>query len=180
MRTIAPSRRAARHTAHLAGHTAPVSETSPADPAAATALHQVPTAWPAAGVSPPLQVGRSAYGVPVAQLNSKYAKDTVALTDKILAYASFEDPTDPERFQVGAAPAVVVGKRRWRWWWRGRGGLTQARRTSLGPTDRWLLFDPPRVLFAQGGSLAAHGLVHPPCHFKFSAVSFCRLLPLPR
>ncbi|KAL4423496.1 hypothetical protein ABPG77_003629 [Micractinium sp. CCAP 211/92] len=46
------------------------------------------------------KVGRSAYGVPVAQLNSKYAKDTVALTDKILAYASFEDPTDPERFQV--------------------------------------------------------------------------------
>ena len=106
------------------------------------------------------QVGSSAYGVPVAQLNTKYAKDTVrwrwgacflrpdagcptprapalpqaprsagpapgaperatmllartsthrgslpalqvALTDKILAYASFEDPTDPERFKVG-------------------------------------------------------------------------------
>ncbi|KAL4437176.1 hypothetical protein ABPG75_004315 [Micractinium tetrahymenae] len=46
------------------------------------------------------KVGRSAYGVPVAQLNTKYAKDTVALTDKILAYASFEDPTDPERFKV--------------------------------------------------------------------------------
>ncbi|PSC68646.1 Photosystem II repair PSB27-chloroplastic [Micractinium conductrix] len=46
------------------------------------------------------KVGKSASGTPVADLSTAYAQDTVALTDKLLAYAAFEDPVDPARFAV--------------------------------------------------------------------------------
>lgn len=47
------------------------------------------------------QVGSTANGgVPVAEMDQAYYTSTLALTDKLLAYAAFADPVDPARLQV--------------------------------------------------------------------------------
>lgn len=54
----------------------------------------------------------SVSGVPVAEMGDAYSRDTLALTDKILAYAAFPDPADPARIKLvkelkGDLPAWV-------------------------------------------------------------------------
>lgn len=46
--------------------------------------------------------------VPAAAMDSAYVQSTLALTDKFLAYASFADPTDPERLKARPAAAAAV------------------------------------------------------------------------
>lgn len=54
-------------------------------------------------LSPPPQVGSTVTGVPVAEMDSAYVATTGRLLDKLTAYASFEDPADPERIKVPGA-----------------------------------------------------------------------------
>ena len=60
----------------------------------------------------------SVSGVPVAEMGDAYSRDTLALTDKVLAYAAFTDPADPARIKVGAGsgarrPAWTDGVQAW-------------------------------------------------------------------
>lgn len=47
------------------------------------------------------KVGKSASGVPVSDLSTVYARDTVSLTDKVLLYADYNvDPANPDRLKL--------------------------------------------------------------------------------
>ena len=94
----------------------------------------------------------SVSGVPVAEMGDAYSRDTLALTDKILAYAAFPDPADPARIKV-----------RWVGGW-GRRGHVVGRGVCSGHSRRHL---PPHACLhtAAAASHSSHLLPvpsHPP------------------